>query len=147
MNFNPASPYCTILVGVDGSDTARRAASHALYLARALVSKVLALYVVDTHRTQALGVHYHEAVQELRETGKAALDEVLQQARELKVNAEAIAEEGAPGQQICKVAADNKVDLVVVGARGRSALEEMLLGSVSNYVLHHSGRPVLVVQD
>lgn len=147
MKFDPVSPYGTILAGVDGSDAARRAAAHALYLSRALGSKLLVLYVVDTHSTQALGVHYHEAVQELRASGQTAIDEVLDQARELSVNAEAIIADGSPGQQICQVARERQVDLVVMGAKGKSALEEMLLGSVSNFVLHHAQRPLLVVHS
>ncbi|MHB1134736.1 MAG: universal stress protein [Chloroflexota bacterium] len=145
MSWNTASPYCTILVGVDGSDDARRAAAHALTLARALTARVIVLSVVDTHRTQALGVHYQEAVDELHDYAETAVKEIVEQAREMKVNAEALVVHGAPAQQICQVAADRKADLIVMAAKGRSRLEEMLLGSVSNYVLQHAHRPVLVV--
>ena len=40
----------------------------------------------------------------------------------------------------------NGIDLVVIGARGRSSAKELFLGSVSNYVLHKSKKPVLVVK-
>ncbi len=146
MSWNTASPYCTILVAVDGSDTARRAAAHALYLARALTARVVVLYVVDTHHTQVLGMHYQEAVRELRGAGQTALDEVLAEAKELNVNAEPVLAEGAPPRQICQIAGDRQAHLIVIGARGHSQLEDLLLGSVSDYVLHHSQRPVLVVR-
>ena len=145
MAWNTASPYCTILIGVDGSDDARRAAAHGLYLARALSARVLVVSVVDTHRTQALGVHYQDAVDELQQSAEAAVGEVIDQARELKVNAEPLVAHGSPGPQLCQVAEERKADLIVMAAKGRSRFEEMLLGSVSNYVLHHAHRPVLVV--
>ena len=39
-----------------------------------------------------------------------------------------------------------KIDLVVIGDRGMGAAKEIFLGSVSNYVLHKSKKPVLVVK-
>jgi nucleotide-binding universal stress UspA family protein len=47
---------------------------------------------------------------------------------------------------ILQVAEDRAANVVVVGSRGRSALRSVLMGSVSNGVLHHSNRPVLIVQ-
>lgn len=53
---------------------------------------------------------------------------------------------GSPGLTICEVAQNWNADLIVVGQRRhRSKVEELLLGSVSNYVLHHSPCDVLVV--
>lgn len=53
---------------------------------------------------------------------------------------------GSPGHTICKIASDYQADLIAIGHRGRSGLSELLLGSVSNYVLHHAHCNVLVVQ-
>lgn len=49
-----------------------------------------------------------------------------------------------PGEGILKVVTDVKADYVVVGCRGRGKLRRTLLGSVSDYVLHHSPVPVLI---
>ncbi|MGB3492074.1 MAG: universal stress protein [Elainellaceae cyanobacterium] len=51
-----------------------------------------------------------------------------------------------PGRSLCRKAEDWDADVIVVGRRGRSGLTEVLLGSVSNYVLHHSPCTVMVVQ-
>ncbi|MEN9252382.1 MAG: universal stress protein [Thermostichales cyanobacterium BF3_bins_165] len=53
---------------------------------------------------------------------------------------------GIPGQSICQLAKTWGADLIVLGRRGHSGLEELLLGSVSNYVLHHAPCSVLAVQ-
>lgn len=51
-----------------------------------------------------------------------------------------------PGQGLCQAAQRWQADLIVMGRRGRKGLTEVLLGSVSNYVLHHACCPVLVIQ-
>jgi nucleotide-binding universal stress UspA family protein len=52
-----------------------------------------------------------------------------------------------PGQGLCDAAQQWQADLVMVGRRGRKGLTEALLGSVSNYVLHHAPCAVLVIQS
>ena len=53
---------------------------------------------------------------------------------------------GEPGPELCRLAADEGADLLVVVSHGRGVLKRVLLGSVSDYVLHHSPCPVLVVR-
>ncbi|HEY9615889.1 MAG TPA: universal stress protein [Microcoleaceae cyanobacterium] len=52
----------------------------------------------------------------------------------------------SPGRAICRLAQSWGADLIVMGSRGRSGLQELLLGSVSNYVLHHAPCSVLTVK-
>lgn len=53
---------------------------------------------------------------------------------------------GDPGRVICKLAQAWEADLIVLGRRGHSGLSELILGSVSNYVLHHAPCSVLALQ-
>lgn len=53
---------------------------------------------------------------------------------------------GSSARTICNLAKESHVDLIIMGRRGRSGLSELLLGSVSNYVLHHAHCSVLIVQ-
>jgi nucleotide-binding universal stress UspA family protein len=62
------------------------------------------------------------------------------------VKAELRQQLGDPGSLICDIAREAAVDLILVGRRGRSGLSEMLLGSVSNHVMHHAPCSVLTVQ-
>ncbi|WP_107666419.1 universal stress protein [Cyanothece sp. BG0011] len=54
---------------------------------------------------------------------------------------------GEPGRWIRDMAKDWQADLIVVGRRGLTGVSEMLLGSVSNYIVHHAPSSVLVVQE
>ncbi|MBF2003411.1 MAG: universal stress protein [Synechococcales cyanobacterium C42_A2020_086] len=51
-----------------------------------------------------------------------------------------------PGQGLCQAAQRWGADLIIMGRRGRKGITEALLGSVSNYVLHHAPCAVLVIQ-
>ena len=53
---------------------------------------------------------------------------------------------GDDGKRIVEVADKQNFDLIVIGSRGMSAAKEIFLGSTSNYVLHKSKKPVLVVK-
>lgn len=138
--------YRTLLVGTDGSPEARHALAHALRLARDLGAKLYAIYVVDSHSAGALGVHRQEGIREMTAGAQEVVADFLRQADTLGVEAEALLAQGAPGQEICRAAERCRADIVVIGAKGRTFIEEALLGDVSRHLLHHSKQPVLVVR-
>ena len=51
-----------------------------------------------------------------------------------------------PGEKICKYATSYNYDLIVVGSRGLGNIKKVILGSVSNYVVNNSDKPVLVIK-
>ena len=53
---------------------------------------------------------------------------------------------GDEGKRIVEVADRKNFDLIVIGSRGLGSMKEMFLGSTSNYVLHKSKKPVLIVK-
>ena len=50
-----------------------------------------------------------------------------------------------PGHMICELAKEKNVDSIVMGQRGLGTISRMLLGSTSDYVLHHAHVPVIVI--
>ncbi|HEY3833789.1 MAG TPA: universal stress protein [Acidimicrobiia bacterium] len=56
-----------------------------------------------------------------------------------------ILEHGDPGATICMVAEHIGADVIVIGSHGKNWIKRVLLGSVSEYVVHHAKCPVLVV--
>jgi nucleotide-binding universal stress UspA family protein len=79
---------------------------------------------------------------------KKFLNEAKVRAAKKGIQLIAKALDGDPGFDIAKFANNkrNGIDLVVIGARGRGSVKEIFLGSVSNYVLHKSKKPVLIVK-
>jgi len=57
-----------------------------------------------------------------------------------------VIEFGVEGQTIVSFADYNNFDLIVIGSRGMGKIREVFLGSTSNYVLHTSKIPVLIIK-
>ncbi|MEO1402128.1 MAG: universal stress protein [Cyanobacteria bacterium J06635_1] len=90
---------------------------------------------------------YQERYQEQETKGLHRLRGFTQQATEAGVSTEFTQVAGSPGRAICNLAKSWEADLVMVGSHGRTGLSEALLGSVSNYVMHHAPCSVLVVHE
>lgn len=54
---------------------------------------------------------------------------------------------GDPKTMICEVAKQEAIDLIIIGSHGYGRVERLLLGSVSDYVVHHAPCPVLVIRQ
>jgi nucleotide-binding universal stress UspA family protein len=90
--------------------------------------------------------NYSEAWAKAEDQNRDWLRAFVAEAAAVGVKADLRQQLGDPGDLICQIARDEAVDLIIVGRRGRSGLSEMLLGSVSNHVMHHAPCSVLTVQ-
>jgi nucleotide-binding universal stress UspA family protein len=138
--------YETILFATDGSDCARLAEDHALALARLSGARLEAVAVVDPFLTFRLGLYAAEALRELKEDGQQALAKLVERAGQLGVAAGTHLVEGRVGPTIIGEAERLGANLLVLGSHGQGALADVLLGSVSLYVVHHSHVPVCIVR-
>ncbi|WP_049936928.1 universal stress protein [Haloplanus natans] len=120
-----------LLIAVDGSDCARRAAKYGLELA--------VRYDADA---DVVAVYGGDAA-----AGEAILEEIVTMADDAGVPVETDLLSGKPAKSIVDRATDRGADLVVVGRRGRSGVRERLLGSITERVLRRSGPPVLTVPE
>lgn len=64
----------------------------------------------------------------------------------IQIDGEVVRLFGNPGEQIVKKAEDIEATLVITGSRGLGTIRRTVLGSVSDYVIHHSHVPVIVYQ-
>lgn len=88
-----------------------------------------------------------QLVKEATEEMLAWLNSFVRKAEEAGIDAEYDYVVGEPGKQICAFAKDWDADLIIVGRRGRVGLSELILGSVSNYVVHHAHCSVMIIQS
>ncbi len=86
---------------------------------------------------------WEDADQAAKATAGGRLRQIVHR---LGVDAELRVESGDPAERICTIAAEEKVDLIVVGSPHSSVLRRVLGGSTSDYVAHHAKCPVLLVR-
>lgn len=65
----------------------------------------------------------------------------------LQINGKVLRVQGDPGHAILTTAEECKATCIVVGSRGVGSLRRTIMGSVSDYILHHSNIPVLVYRQ
>lgn len=138
----------TILIATDGSVEAREAVDYGLALAADEGAKVVLLQVIPPVDWTMLdrGAVIRPIPEEITRRRGIALDEAAALAEEHGVPVEFEVIAGEPAEEIVEYAENHEVDLIVVGSRGRGTVASALLGSVSQAVLHHARRPVLIVR-
>ncbi len=136
-----------ILVPLDGSKNSIRGLDMAIHIARQSHGTITALSVKSVPGVYALHPLGFLDFNSMTEVKKLLEDAKVRAAKKgIQLTSKALA--GDPGYDIARFAnnAKNRVDLIVIGARGKGSIKEMFLGSVSNYVLHKSKKPVLIVK-
>ena len=135
----------TFLLPTDGSDQARRAEERVIDLADA-EDRIILLNVMPDLAGTSVADQY-DPIDFKREFSKDA-EKVLAPVRErLKgegFQVDSLKIQGKPGAVICDTADEHDVDYIVMGRRGKGATSELILGSVSRYVIHNTDTPVLV---
>jgi nucleotide-binding universal stress UspA family protein len=138
--------YDRILIPVDGSECALRAAEYGLGVARAYGATVEFVSVVDTSRFLPV-LSDDEERRRYREVAEDALDEARELAASAGVDAGTECLVGRPARAIVDRAADGGADLVAMGKQGRRGLSKYLVGSTTTAVLRTAAVPVLAVPD
>ena len=140
--------HMNILVPVDGSTTAHRAAAFAGEFAAATQSAVHLLFVTALQDGKTTGKERFIPVEALV-AGMQSPDTVFDEARKdfpKDVAVSTHTRTGLPAPHILEFAKENDIDLIVVGSKGLSAVEGFLIGSVSQKVLEDAACSVLIVK-
>jgi nucleotide-binding universal stress UspA family protein len=139
------SQFQKILVGFDGSQQAEKATEIALALARSLDSKLL-VFAVARPPEPATMVELDAMLDDAREHFEEKFKKIIQRAKDLEVELETDIAVGHPVEQIVHRAETDHIDLIILGRRGMSRFEKMLVGSTSEKVLRYAHCPVMVVR-
>ncbi|WP_067930343.1 universal stress protein [Alicyclobacillus kakegawensis] len=137
----------TVILAIDGSKPSEKAVATAADLLRHYPeARLIVVYAVNPPAFAGGGPVppsvfeiLDQEAQNLWERTQKALDGVLDRATFRSPT-------GHPVQVICSLAEQENADLIVMGSHGRSAIDRVILGSVSHGVLNRAARPVLVVR-
>jgi nucleotide-binding universal stress UspA family protein len=144
-----------IVVGIDGSSQSRAAVDFVSRLPGSgrrltLLSAVEALALPSqVHLTSAMRATIRAEADRINRARRARARKELERARTVLVrrgwNVDLVVAAGAPLRELLRQVVRSRADLLVVGARGATGLDRILLGSVANGALNRSPVPVLIV--
>ncbi len=141
-----------IVVGTDGSDTAKEAVRQATELAKAVSASVHLVSAYEPIGEGRLREERQQVPDDMqwminpREDVDATLSYAAGQIETAGVQVDTYAREGDPAYAILDVAEEQKADLIVVGNKGRTGAKRFLLGSVPNKVSHHAPCSVMIIR-
>lgn len=138
-----------ILVPIDGSKESICACKWACTIAQGTGATITLLHVVDLNLKMtsfdrvSMSGYVPESIKKQGEDLLAAYHSHMPQELQIKN----VLQAGSPHQTIVAVAEEVQPDWIIMGSRGASNLKEIVMGSVSQYVLHHVSCPVMIVKD
>lgn len=138
-----------ILWATDFSKEAGEAFLYADYFAKSFKSSLIALHVIPDpspvlyRSSYVIGKELRKGVGSLKREAEKRLEKFKNAKKE---SFPIIIKEGNPAKKIIETAEEKKADLIVIGKRGISAIEKLLIGSVANQVLRNSQVPVLITK-
>lgn len=134
-----------ILVPMDGSKTSFRALDSAIEIARACHATILGINSIAFLPSEFMPAVVPYKIYQKKEAGKF-FENAKERAAKRGILFSYAITYGSPVEQILAIAKKKKINLIVIGARGKGRVAELFLGSVSNAVLHKSPIPVLIVK-
>lgn len=134
-----------ILVPVDITKKTTKALDVAIYLSKHLGASITLIQVIPN--TQLGIVSFKNMFDEIRAKAEKVIKNAKNHCERKNVTVTHRIVHGDEGEMIVNIAKKSKFDLIIMGSSGKGILKEMIFGSVSNYVLHTSDVPVLMVKD
>lgn len=132
--------YQDILVPTDGSDGTRQSLTHGLTIADRFDATVHALSIVPEGPLGTLQTD--EAIP----AAERAVERVEAEAKREGVDAVTAVERGVPHEEILAYADEHGIDMIVMGTQGRTGLDRVLVGSVTERIVRMADVPVVTVR-
>ena len=139
--------FANILVPVDGSDNSYRALDSALLLSEKLGSNITVVHVME--QVPITHIESEKLLSELLEAYKKENQDILSKCSEIATQKGLTIKtllQGNPASVILDYSKKEKFELVILGSRGMGKFKELILGSVSSKIVHHSPCAVLLIR-
>jgi len=140
-----------ILVPIDGSDSSIRAAKYAVKIANMANADIIFMHAVVNppyveYETAGVVVPAHtEEARRHAEMWFMAVGDLASK-QNVKFSTDTILNVNSAADSIVSYADNNKVDLIIIGTKGRTGIKRFIVGSVANSVVSHAKCPVMVVR-
>ena len=145
----------TILVAIGFTEISEELLGYAAGIAKSIGAEMIVVNIINSRDVEAVGAiaamgyevdseHYVSGVKEER---RRALEQMLEKISFPAEKIRSVFKIGHPIEELLKIAVKENVDLIVMGIKGRSDLEHMLVGSVAEKVFRRSPIPILSYRD
>lgn len=139
--------YKKILVPTDGSEFAKKAQKHALFLSKVSGAEIIAISVTENNFVN--GLPLDDEVYQLNQLLKQRSEDNIKEFEEMDetsgIKFHGIIREGSPAKTILEVAKEEDIDLIVIGSSGKSGFDRFIMGSVAEKVVNAAKCAVLVI--
>lgn len=139
--------YKNILVAVDGSPASNDAFNEALNVADRNGAKLFILTVVDYKFSIGDPAFINDALKFHLNNAEIELEQLISNSKMSGLDYETKIDSGSPKRKIIEYALEKQVDLIMVGATGLGAIEQVIVGSTTAYVVNHAKCNVMVVKS
>lgn len=147
-----------ILITLDYDPSAQKVAETGYQLGKAMQAEIILLHIIEDAVYYSsleyspimgfggFGMPDISMIPDINALKTAALDFLEKSKTHLNdATIVTVTENGNSSEMIIKVAKEMDVDIIIMGSHSRSGLEKILMGSVTEKVLHHSSIPVLII--
>ncbi|MFN8674507.1 MAG: universal stress protein [Candidatus Sericytochromatia bacterium] len=139
-----------ILLSVKSEDDGEKIFNYAkeLALSNNVEIVILHCYYIPKKFEDETNPHYHYikvSEDKMIEHGNKILNDIKEKAENAGLNCKTILKKGIPCDTIISEAEDNNCDLIIMGIREHGFSDKKLISSTSNYVIHHTTCPVMLV--
>ncbi len=138
-----------ILIPVDGSENSDKALEEGIKLAQAFSSEIIILNVLKGFRDH----HIHEGLDVYKlsrdffeEESNKVINKSKEKLRDFDGIVKTFVVDGEPPEEIINLAEKENVDLIVMGSKGLSGFNRLIIGSVTNNVLNHCDKPLMIIK-
>lgn len=143
--------FTKVLVGIDGSNHSFRAADYAIKVVGNCAAELFAVTVADIpeeNQVSQLEVIETDAGLDMMQDAKNRYVTFTQRTKQsgIQLKTELLKSHSPVDYVLLEYAKGKEIDLIVIGTRGRTTLDKLLLGSVASHVITNSHCPVLLVK-